>query len=106
MAETTMTINPILPARRWSRPVAITLTDTNATRNLQVNAKYPYRYLQNIGTSGVVQCTWEPDNSTVVPIYLAQGEVMEGGYWVNARVTDTTAGVSLVGFIGIEGVDA
>ena len=70
---------------------------------MQVNRK-PFRYVQNIGTGGVIQMTWEPDNSAVIPIYLSQGEVMEMGYPCHARSTDTTAGVSLVGFIGIEQV--
>lgn len=105
-AHDTLTVNAPLPARRWSRPVAITLSDTNTDRNLQLNGKVPYRYIQNVGTSGVVQMTWEPDNSTVVALYIAQGEVIEGGYWVNARSTSTTGGVSLLGFIGVEGVEA
>lgn len=106
MASETWTVNTKLPARRWSRPYAITLSDTNTDRNLQYNAKVPFRYLQNTGTSGDVAMTWEPDNSAVVTIYLAQGQVIEGGYWCNARSAGTTAGVELIGFLGVEGVDS
>lgn len=100
------TVNTKLAPRRWSRPVAITLSDTNSERNLQQNGKYPYRYIQNIGTAGLVYITYEPDNSTPVPLYLNQGQVHEGGHWCHARTADTTIGVSLIGFIGIEGVDS
>lgn len=104
MAETTMTINYLLPVRRWDRPFSITLSDTLTERNLQVNGTVAYRYIQNVGTSGAVAIAWEPDN-TVVAVYLATGQVLEGGLWKHAKTTGTGAGVSLIGFRGIEGVE-
>lgn len=106
MANDSMTLNPPSVARRWSRPYAITLSDTNTDRNLQYNTKFPYRFIQNNGTAGKVTITFEPDNatSTAVAIYLAQGQVLEGGHWVHARSTGTDAGVSLIGFVGCENV--
>lgn len=99
------TVNEKLPARRWSRPYAITLSDTNSDKNLQRNG-VPYRFLCNTGTSGVVTITFEPDNATgtAVSLYLAQGEFLEGGHWANARATGATVGLTLVGFVGCENV--
>lgn len=94
-------INPKLPTRRWSRPYAITLSDTVADQNLKRNGT-PFKYLQNVGTSGLVAIAWEPD-ATVVDLYLAQGEVIEGGLWRHAKTTGTAVGVALRGFVGIEG---
>lgn len=102
MAEYSVSVNKPLPPRRWSRPFAITLSDTNSEKNLQYNSQVPYRYLHNAGTGGVVQITYEPDNSTVLPLYIPQGGVVEGGHWVHARSTDTAAGVELYGFLGQE----
>lgn len=104
MAHDSMTINPPSVSRRWSRAYAITLSDTNADRNLQYNGKFPYRYIQNVGTAGKALVTYEPDNATgtAVAVYLAQGQVLEGGHWVHARTTGTDAGVSLIGFVGCE----
>lgn len=105
MATEVWTVNSKDPARRWSRPYAITLSDTLADKNLLFNDTMPYRYIQNVGTAGEVAIAWAPDD-TVVNIYLGQGQVMEGGLWRHAKTTGTTAGVELIGFLGIEGVDA
>lgn len=105
MAHDTYTINAALPARRWSRAYAITLSDTNSDKNLQRNGK-SYRYIYNVGTSGKVVVTFEPDNATAtaVPIWINQGTFVEGGIWANARSTGATAGVELYGCDGMEHV--
>lgn len=95
------TINPAVPSRRWSRPYAITLSDTLADANLQRNG-VPYKYLQNVGTAGKVMIAWSPDN-TLVDQYLGTGQVLEGGLWVHAKTTGTGAGVDLRGLMGMEG---
>ncbi len=92
------TVNRGLPARRWTRPYAVTLSDVTADKNLQRDGK-PYLYLQNVGTAGKVMITWEPDG-TAVDIYLGTGEVLEGGLYAHAKTTGTTAGVDLRGFVG------
>lgn len=84
-----------LSRRRWSVVYEVTLSDTNSEKNLQRNGK-PYPFIQNVGTSGLVMIVW--DNGTTVDLYLGQGVVMEGGQWVHARTTDTTAGVDLRGY--------
>jgi hypothetical protein len=104
MAHDTWTLNYPLPARRYARPYTVSLSDTLTDANLQKNGT-PFRYIQNTGTSGAVAIAWLPDN-TVVNIYLSQGQVMEGGHWAHAKTTGTGAGVVLIGFLGIEGVDA
>lgn len=107
VAHESMTLSNSLPSRRWSRAVAITLSDTNSDKNCQVGASRPFRYIANTSaTSGVVAFTWETDNSVAVAVPIAAYGYLEGGYWVNARVTGTTVGITLVGLIGIEGVDA
>lgn len=108
MAETTMTINPLLPPRRWSRSYLITPSDTNTERNLQYNGKIPYRFLHNSGTGGSVVVTYEPDNATATAdeLYIPQGGFVEGGYWVHARATGLTAGMEIHGLVGVEGVEA
>lgn len=98
----TSTINPALPSRRWSRPYDITLSDTNTDNNLLRDGR-PYKYLQNVGTSGEVVIVWKADSGVLSTIYLAQGAVIEGGYWTHARLTGTDAGVDLRGFVGVEG---
>lgn len=105
MAHETYTIASLKPVRRWTRAYAITPSDTDSGRNLQVNG-VPYRYIQNIGTSGSFVVTWEPDNSsgTASTLYLAQGQVMEGGLWANLRATSLGAGVSIIGMVGREDV--
>ena len=96
------TVNARVPIRRWARPYAVTLSDVNTDRNLQRNS-VPFKYLQNAGTSGLVNIFWE--DGTTIDIYLSQGQVIEGGLWRHARTTGTGAGVSLRGFMGIEGMD-
>lgn len=100
MADT-YTINKLIPARRWTYPRAITLSDTNATANLQVNGT-PYKYLQNVGTGGLVNIFWM--DGTTLDIYIAQGQVIEGGWWQHARTTGTVGGAALRGFIGMAGL--
>lgn len=95
------TINPKMPIRRWSRPYAITLSDVVADKNLQRNG-VPYRYIQNIGVAGVVMIAWEPA-AVEESIYLGVGQDFEGGLWLHAKTTGTTAGVVLRGFVGMEG---
>lgn len=100
MADT-YTVNKLVPARRWTYPIAITLSDTNSDKNLQVNG-IPYKYIQNVGTGGLVNIYWM--DGTTVDIYLATGQEIEGGWWENARVTGTAAGVALRGFKGMAGL--
>ncbi len=99
--ETTYTINTPTPNRRWSRPYAITLSDTNADRNLERDGR-PYRYIQNVGTSGLVVIVWQSDLTTT-SMWWNQGEIIEGGLWVHARTTGTTVGVDLRGLVGLDG---
>lgn len=98
MAHDTVTRNIALPPRRWSRPYAIELSDTVADSNLQLNGS-PYRWLQNVGTGGKVMISWY--DGTLVDIYLATGQEVEGGLWVHAKTTGTGAGVDLRGFVEI-----
>lgn len=102
MPDHTVTVSQGKPTRRWTKPVAITLSDVNADANLQTTGGVPYRFLQNVGTSGLVNIFW--DDGTTVDIYLSQGEVIEGGRWQHARTTGTAAGVALRGFVGMPGV--
>lgn len=92
-------INVAIPSRRWSRPYAVTLSNDPADANL-MRKGVPFLYLQNVGTAGLVMIAWEPDNS-LLDIYLATGQVIEGGLWRHAKILDTTAGVSLRGFLGM-----
>lgn len=103
MANDVATINQALPNRRWTFPVTITLSDTTTAKNLYVDVtgSRPYRFIMNIGTSGLVSIFWL--NNTTVPVWLVQGGILEGGYWVHAKTTGTDAGVSLLGLIGMEG---
>lgn len=103
LADTTTTINVRMPNRRWSRPFDINITDTVTDKNLQHNS-VPFKYIQNVGTSGGVVILWEPDG-VIVDIYLSQGQVIEGGLWRHARAAGTGVGVDLRGFLGIEGRD-
>lgn len=98
-------INSALPPRRWSRPYAITLSDTNTDRNMQRNRK-SFRFVYNVGTGGKVMVTYEPDNDTATaePLWINQGAFVEGGLWVHARSTGATAGVELYGCDGMEHV--
>lgn len=100
MADT-YTVNQLVPARRWTYPREITLSDTNTDKNLQVQG-IPYKYLQNVGTGGLVNIFWM--DGTTEDIYIAQGQVIEGGWWQNARITGTVGGASLRGFIGMAGL--
>lgn len=103
-AHDSMTISVGVPVRRWSRPYAITLSDTVADKNLQRNGT-AYKYIQNVGTSGKVMIAWDSAGTILVDIYLATGQVFEGGLWYHAMSTDTTAGVDLRGLVGIDGSD-
>lgn len=105
MAEIVTTITKALPARRWSRPYAIVLSDVVTDANLRRDG-VPYKYLQNVGTSGLVMIAWGPNTTTfdLVDIYLGQGVVMEMGcFLVHAKTTGTAVGVALRGFVGISG---
>lgn len=95
------TVNTLVPARRWTYPREITLSDTNSEKNLQVSG-IPYKYLQNVGTGGLINIFWM--DGTTEDIYLAQGQVIEGGWWEHARTTGTVGGASLRGFIGMAGL--
>jgi hypothetical protein len=95
-------VNAKNPLRRWSRPYDVTLSEVNSDRNLQRNL-VAFKYLQNVGTSGLVNIVWE--DGTTIDIYLTQGQVIEGGLWRHARTTGTGVGVDLRGFMGIEGMD-
>lgn len=101
MPDTTVTVTQPHPLRRWSYPYEITLSDTNTDKNLQRNG-IGYKYIQNVGTAGLVNIYWQ--NGTTVDIYLGQGQEIEGGLWQNARVTGTAAGVVLRGFVGMAGL--
>jgi hypothetical protein len=104
--EEVATINVRVPTRRWSRPYTVTFSDTISDRNLQRN-RQPFKYLQNLGTGGLVNIAWEPDG-TEVTIGLAQYQFLEGGLWRHAKTTGTTTpgtAVILRGFLGIEGAD-
>lgn len=94
-------VNAKIPIRRWSRPYVITLSDAITDYNLLLKGT-PYKYVQNIGTGGLVAVCWTP-NDAVVNIYLGTGQVMEGGLWTHAKTTGTGAGVSLIGMPGMEG---
>jgi hypothetical protein len=100
MALESTVSNPALPSRRWSRPYAITTSDVPADVNLIHNGR-PFKYLQNVGTGGLVLIRWY--DGTDVGIYLAQGTVIEGGYWTHAFTTGTVGGADLRGFVGLEG---
>ena len=106
MAHDVLTANPPDYPRRWSRMHLITLSDTVTTRNLQRNF-VPYKWLHNVGTSGLVYVTYEPDNSasTKAPVYIPQGGFVEGGQWVNALSTDATSGLILYGLVGYDDMD-
>lgn len=93
------TRNVALPPRKWTRPYAITLSDTVTEKNLQLNG-IPFKYLQNVGTAGLVVIAWESD-AAEVSIWVGQGEIIEGGLWRHAKTTGTTAGVDLRGLVGI-----
>jgi hypothetical protein len=95
------TVNPGRRPRRWTYAYPITLSDTVADKNLQRDSR-PYKFVQNTGTSGIVRIY--QDNGTTVDIYLSTGQDFEGGYWQHAQTTGTTAGVTLVGFVGVEGL--
>lgn len=97
--EEVSVVNTRIPTRRWSRPYAITLSNTVTDFNLQRNG-LPYLFIQNIGTAGKVMIAWQPDN-TLVDIYLGTGEVLEGGLWRHAKILGTDAGVDLRGFSGM-----
>lgn len=99
----TTTVNNPDPIRRWSRPYVITLSDTYADRNLHRKGT-PYKYIQNVGTGGKVMMTWDADG-TQVDLYLATGQVLEGGLYYHAMSTGTGAGVDLRGIVGVEGAD-
>ena len=101
MGNDVYTVNRIPPARRWTYPIAITTSDTNADANLQVNG-IPYKYLQNVGTGGLVNIFWM--DGTTEDIYIAQGQVIEGGHWQHARTSGTVGGADLRGFIGMAGL--
>lgn len=92
-------INVAVPTRRWSRPYAVTLSNTLTDRNLEHNG-VPFLFIQNIGTAGKVMIAWAPDD-TLVDIYLGAGEVLEGGIWRHAKILATTVGVDLRGFLGM-----
>lgn len=92
------TINVATPSRRWSRPYTVTLSDVVTEKNLQRNG-VPFKYLQNVGTGGLINIAWEP-GATEVDIYLAQGQVIEGGLWRHAKTTGTVVGAALRGFLG------
>lgn len=95
----TDTINVPLPAdRRYSRPYEITLSDTLADQNLKRNG-VPYLFIQNVGTGGSIVIRWEPDD-IAVDVYLAQGQILEGGLWRHAMLTGTVGGADLRGFLG------
>lgn len=96
-----MSVNQALPRRSWTRPYAITLSDTVADKNLQRDGR-PYRFIQNIGTAGKVMIAWETAGDEV-DIYIGVGIVLEGGLWRHAKTTGTGAGVDLRGFVGTEG---
>lgn len=93
------TINSKLPLRRVSRPYDITLSDTLTDKNLQVNGT-PFKWIQNVGTGGLVMIAWEP-NADLVDIYLGTGQVIELGLCRHAKTTGTGAGVDLRGFLQI-----
>ena len=101
MGNDVYTINQLVPARRWTYPIAVVLSDTNTDKNLQVNG-IPYKYIMNIGTSGNVNIFWM--DGTTVKIWLNQGQEIEGGWWQHARDADTDAGVELRGLIGMPGL--
>lgn len=97
----TDTINVASPSRRYSRPYAITISDTIANNNLKRNG-VPFLFIQNLGTGGLVNILWE--DGTEVTIGLGQFQVMEGGFYRHAKSTGTTTpgtGVILIGFLGV-----
>lgn len=92
-------VNEKLPVdRSYSRPYAITLSNTVADRNLQRNG-IPYRYVQNIGTGGKVMIAWGPSD-TLVDVYVATGAALELGVQArHAKILGTDVGVDLRGFM-------
>lgn len=94
-------INARVPNRRWSRPYAITVSDTIASANLKRNG-VPFKWIQNLGTGGLVMIAWQPDGA-LLDVYLAQGEIMEMGLPLHLMSTGTTAVGPFRGFLGIEG---
>jgi len=93
------TFNTPRPRRAWSVAKAITPSDTNSQKNLEING-YPFRFIQNIGTSGAGDILWSDGN--VVSFWFTQGTVYEGGHWVHVRTTNLGAGVVLRGLVGDE----
>lgn len=100
MAHENSTVNAALPARRWTRPYAITLSDVVADRNLTRGGR-PYLFIENVGTSGLVMISWF--DGSLVDLYMNQGKVLEGGLWFHAMSTGTAVGVDLRGYVGMEG---
>lgn len=103
MPHETVTVNVALPARRYSRPYAITLSDVITDRNLQRDRR-PYRWIQNLGADGLVMIAWEPDGS-LQAVQVNKGVVLEMGYCMHAMSTGTTAGGPIIGFAAVEGRD-
>ncbi len=97
------TVNVATPRRRYSRPYAITISDTVADDNLKRNG-VSFMFIQNLGTGGLVNIIWE--DGAEVSIGLAQFQVMDGGLWRHAKSTGTTTpgtGVILRGFLAMGG---
>lgn len=97
------TINAKVPTRRYSRPYAVTPSDTTptTTRNLQRNG-VPFLWLQNCGTAGMVMIYWQ--DGTQVDFYLGQGQVIEFGLPVQLMSTGTTAAGPFRAFMPMGGI--
>jgi hypothetical protein len=94
-------INAKVPARRYSRPYAITPSDTVTDLNLQRNG-VPFKWLQNCGAGGMVMITWL--DGTLMDVYLAQGQVIELGLPKHLMSTGTTAAGPFRAFLGMDGL--
>jgi hypothetical protein len=96
------TVNRAILSRRWTRPYAITLSDTPATKNCQRDGR-PYRWIQNVGTAGLVLFVWGPSGDTA-SLWFDKGFTMEmGSLLEHAMDAGTDAGVDLRGLVGMEG---
>lgn len=100
--DVTYTINRPDVWRPYTYVYAITLSNTVTDANL-LRDGVPYRYIENIGTSGLVMIRW--GNGTDVAVWINQGSSFEGGLFTHAynNAGGTDAGVVLRGFVGMPG---
>lgn len=101
-ADITFTLNKPDVWRPYTYPYVITLSNVVGDNNL-LRDGVPFRYVQNVGTGGLINFRWA--NGTTVNLYLSQGQQIEGGLFVHAfdAAGGTVAGADLRGFVGMPG---